>query len=145
MELSSGYSISSDRSRLDFDRIHPWLAGTYWSPGISRSKVERAALNSSLVVGAYFGDEQVAYLRIISDKETFAWVADVFVAEEHRGKGLAQAMVRLAQADADHQGMRRWVLATRDAHSTYAKCGFDALPEPDRWMIYFPDDWLVAE
>ena len=82
---------------------------------------------------------QVGYMRVISDKATFAWICDVFVAEAHRGQKIAGAMVRFAQAHPDHKGLRRWVLATRDAHPVYAGVGFTPLPEPARWMIYLPD------
>lgn len=127
--------ISDDLSRVDFDRVHSWLTTSYWSPGIEREKVERAARGSSLVVGAYDGEFQVGYLRIVSDRATFAWVCDVYVAETHRKQGIAKAMLRNALAHPDHQGLRRWLLATRDAHPIYAECGFVPLPEPQRWMV----------
>jgi GNAT superfamily N-acetyltransferase len=121
--------------RVDFDTVHGWLSTSYWSPGVSREIVERAAANCSMVVGAYDGERQVGYLRVVSDKTTFAWIADVWVAESHRGRGIAKALVRFALDHPEHQGMRRWVLATRDAHGVYAECGFKPLPEPSRWMI----------
>jgi GNAT superfamily N-acetyltransferase len=132
------YFIDDDIDRLDFARIHAWLTTSYWSPGIPRDLVERAARGSALVVGAYLNDEQAGYLRVISDRATFAWVADVFVDEAHRGKGLAKAMLRFCLDHADYQGLRRWVLATKDAHDVYASLGFTPLPEPQRWMIYKP-------
>lgn len=132
------YEIDEDRERLDFERVHGWLTTTYWSPGIFREKVERAARGSSLVVGAYRDGEQVGYLRIISDRATFAWVCDVFVDEAHRGRGLARAMVQYALNHPEHQGLRRWVLATLDAHGVYREVGFEPLPSPERWMIYAP-------
>ena len=103
-----------------------------------REKVERAARNSSLVVGAYRGGEQVGYLRLVSDKTTFAWVCDVYVDEVHRGRGIARAMVRFALAHPEHQGLRRWLLATQDAHDIYAACGFKPLDNPERWMFLRP-------
>src|SRR5579884_1647307 len=106
--------------RVDFPRVHGWLTNAYWSLGISLAQVERAASNSSLLVSAYDGESQVGYLRIVSDRTRFAWVCDVFVAESHRGQGIAKRMVRYALAHPEHQGLRRWVLATRDAHSVYA-------------------------
>ena len=132
------YEIDTDLSRVQFDRVHAWLASSYWSPGIAREKVEKAAANSSLVVCAYRDGEQAAYLRIISDKTTFAWVCDVFVGEAHRKKGLAKAMVKFAIGHPDYQGFRRWVLATKDAHAVYAECGFAPVPFPERWMAHFP-------
>ena len=133
------YEISDDLSRVDFERVHRWLASTYWSPGVPRDTVEKAAQGSSLVVGAYKDGEQAAYLRVVSDKATFAWLCDVFVDEAHRGSGLAKAMVRFALEHPDHQGLRRWLLATRDAHEVYRSVGFEPLPAPDKWMIYFPE------
>lgn len=133
-----GYEIDENRDRLDFARVHGWLTTTYWSPGIAREKVERAARGSSLVVAAYKDGIQVGYLRIISDRATFAWVCDVFVDEAHRGHGLAKAMVRYALNHPEHQGLRRWVLATLDAHGVYKEVGFTPLPSPERWMIHAP-------
>jgi GNAT superfamily N-acetyltransferase len=121
--------------RVDFDTVHSWLTTAYWSEGIDRPSVERAARNSSLVVGAFDGDTQVAYLRVVSDRTRFAWLCDVFVAESHRGRGIAKAMVRYALDHPEHQSLRRWLLATRDAHGVYAECGFIPLPEPQRWMV----------
>ncbi|MGV3617174.1 MAG: GNAT family N-acetyltransferase [Fimbriimonas sp.] len=119
---------------IDFDRVHPWLASTYWSPGIEREKVERAADGASLVVSAYSESGQVGYLRIVSDRATFAWVCDVFVAPEARGHGLAKRMLRYALEHPDHQGLRRWMLATADAHEIYRACGFTLLEQPERYM-----------
>lgn len=132
MEIRFGHEAS------DFDRVHPWLASTYWSPGISRELVEKAAQNSSLVVNAYDGDAQVGYLRVISDRATFAWICDVYVDESARRQGVALTMLTAAQSHPDHQGFRRWVLATKDAHPVYAKVGYEPLPEPSRWMIRVP-------
>jgi GNAT superfamily N-acetyltransferase len=129
------YELDDDRDRVNVHRVHGWLTSSYWSPGVSREVVERALRGSSLVVSAYLNDEQVGYLRVVSDKATFAWICDVWVDQPHRGKGLARAMVNFALAHPDHQGLRRWVLATRDAHEIYAACGFQPLPEPQRWMI----------
>ena len=120
---------------MDFARVHAWLSSSYWSPGVSRETVEKAARGSSLVIGAYRGVEQAGYLRVVSDKATFAWVCDVFVDEAHRGRGIAKAMVRFALADPEHQGLRRWLLATRDAHEVYRAVGFKPLPAPEKWMI----------
>lgn len=120
---------------MDFERVHAWLTTAYWSPGVTREQVERAAKYSSLVLGAFNGDLQVGYLRVVSDRTTFAWVCDVFVDESYRGKGVAQALVKHALSNPDHQNMRRWLLATRDAHKTYSAVGFEPLQHPDRWML----------
>jgi GNAT superfamily N-acetyltransferase len=131
--------ISEGLDVVDFERVHGWLTNSYWSPGISLEKVRRAAEGTALVVSAHVGDEQVGYMRVISDKATFAWIADAYVTEEHRGKGIAKRMLQYAQTHPEMQGLRRWVLATKDAHRVYESCGFGPLWEPHRWMIYFPD------
>jgi len=118
----------------DFDVVHPWLTSSYWSPGVSREKVERAAAHSSMVINAFLDGRQVGYCRVISDRASFAYLCDVFVAEEARGKGVGQAMVGFALEDPEHQNLRRWLLATHDAHSLYEKFGFKLLPNPERWM-----------
>jgi GNAT superfamily N-acetyltransferase len=139
------YEIDDDAARLDLGRLHGWLASTYWSPGVSLELVERAARGSSLVVGAYVSSPrvddgvQVGYLRVVSDRATFAWICDVFVDESHRGKGLARAMVRFALAHPEHQSLRRWLLATRDAHDVYRALGFEPLTNAQRWMAFHPN------
>ena len=130
-----GLEIDESLERVDFETVHSWLTGSYWSPGISQEKVERAARGSSLVVATYDGDDIVGYLRVVSDRTTFAWVADVFVDENYRGRGIAKGMVKFALDHPDFQNLRRWILATRDAHEVYAACGFHPLPEPGRWMV----------
>ncbi|HZT44296.1 MAG TPA: GNAT family N-acetyltransferase [Chthonomonadaceae bacterium] len=133
------YEIDDTRERIDFVRVHAWLTTAYWSEGVSRERVEKAARGSSLLVGVYDEEgDQVGYLRVVSDQTTFAWVCDVFVDEQHRGWGIARAMVRFALEHPDYQGLRRWILATRDAHPIYASCGFAPLPNPDKWMILQP-------
>ncbi len=139
------YTIEDGLAHVDFERVQVWLASTYWSPNVDRAKVERAARHSALVVGAYGAPsakggkpEQVGYLRVVSDQTTFAWVCDVYVSEPHRGAGLARAMVGFAQAHPDLQGLRRWLLATLDAHAVYAGVGFEPLKNPERWMAYLP-------
>ncbi len=121
------------------ERVHCWLSSTYWSPGISREKVERAAQYSSLVVGVYCEGVQVAYCRVVSDRTTFAYICDVIVDETHRGKGIGKAMIRFVLEHPEHQGLRRWILATKDAHGVYADVGFQPLVMPERWMVYLPD------
>lgn len=119
------YEISTDPARLDVALIHRWLSeDSYWSKAIPREIVERA-LAGSLNFAVYHATEgQVGFARVVTDKATFAYLADVFILEGHRGKGLSK---RLMQAIVDHaelQGLRRWLLATRDAHSLYAQFGF---------------------
>lgn len=132
------YEIDDDPARPDFARVHDWLTNSYWSPGIPRERVERAAAGSSLVVGAYRQTTQVGYLRVVSDRATFAWIADVFVDPAHRGKGIARAMLRFSLEHPMHQNLRRWLVATRDAHDVYASVGFTPVPSPQRFMILKP-------
>jgi GNAT superfamily N-acetyltransferase len=120
-----GYQISDDRTLLDFATVHAWLTTTYWTPGVSRERVEQAARYSTVVAGAYAtGGRQVAYCRAVSDRTRFAWLADVFVDPAHRGRGIARAMVLFLLRHPDLVGVDKWLLATRDAHSTYASLGF---------------------
>ncbi len=132
------YEIDEARERLDFPRVQTWLTTAYWSEGIGQAQIERAAAHSSLVVGAYLDDTQAGYLRVVSDRTTFAYICDVFVDSAHRGRGLAKAMVAFALAHPEHQGLRRWLLATRDAHTVYGAVGFEPLPFPERWMLHAP-------
>lgn len=125
--------LSDDKARLQVDRIHGWLASSYWSPGIGRDLVERAIAGSHCL-GAYQGGEQVGYTRMISDKATFGWVADVWVDESIRGQGLGRRMVAWFLEHPDYAGLRRIGLVTADAHGVYAGLGFHALLRPDRYM-----------
>jgi GNAT superfamily N-acetyltransferase len=132
------YEIDDAPERVDFAVVRRWLSETYWSPGVAREVVERAAKYSSLVIGIYRAGEQVGYCRVVSDRATFAWVADVYVDPAHRGRGLAKEMVRFALAHPEHRGLRRWMLATRDAHSVYAEVGFGPLDKPESMMVHRP-------
>ena len=120
--------LSDDPARLDLDRVHGWLATTYWSPGVARDVVERA-LAGSWAVGAYDGGTQVGVARLASDRATFAWLADVFVAPEARGAGVGRALVEAALAQARSWGVRRVMLATKDAHGLYEGYGFTPLED----------------
>jgi GNAT superfamily N-acetyltransferase len=120
---------------MEFETVHSWLTTSYWSPGVSLEDVKRAAQNSSLVIGAFVDGKQVGYLRVVSDKTTFGWICDVYVEEAHRGHGIAKQMVKRAVEDPEHPNLRRWVLATRDAHAIYMQCGFHPLRAHKRWLI----------
>jgi GNAT superfamily N-acetyltransferase len=125
-----GYVVSDDAARLDFDVIHGALSRSYWSPGVSREVCERAARNS-IAVGLYAPDgRQIGYVRAITDRATFANMADVFVLEEFQGLGLARFMIGSLLKHPDLQGLRRITLASRDARGLYAKFGFVQLKEP---------------
>lgn len=127
------YVISTDSRRLDFEVIHGYLRRSYWAPGVSRDTVERAAANS-LCFGIYHGPEQVGYARVVTDRTTFAYLADVFVLETHRRRGLSKWLMECITTHPELQGLRRWMLATADAHGLYAKYGFRSLAEPERYM-----------
>jgi GNAT superfamily N-acetyltransferase len=133
------YELTSDKARLDIDAIHSFLSQSYWSPGIPRSVVARAIANS-LCFGVLQEAEQVGFARVVTDKATFAYLADVYILPAHRGQGLAQRLMEHIVRHPDLQGLRRILLATRDAHALYAKFGFRPLAAPDRIMeIHNPD------
>ena len=125
--------LSDDGGRLQVDRIHGWLAGSYWSPGIARDLVERAIAGSHCL-GAYDGDVQVGFARAITDHATFAWIADVWVDEGVRGQGLGRRMVGWFVDHPRFAGIRRIGLVTADAHGVYEALGFHAPLRPDRYM-----------
>ena len=127
------YEISSDTSRLNVTAIHAFLTQTYWSPGIPFATVERAVRNS-VCVGAYVGNEQVGFARMVTDRATFAYLADVYVLEEHRGNGLSRRMMEAIMQLPELHGLRRMMLVTRDAHGLYEKFGFKPLAAPARFM-----------
>jgi GNAT superfamily N-acetyltransferase len=129
----NGYTISTDKTKLQFDVIHGFLSTSYWSPNIPMEIVKRAAENC-LVFGIYKNDKQVGYARIISDYATFAYLADVFILESERGKGLSKWLMESIMQVPDLQGLRRWMLATRDAHGLYAQFGFTPLDNLDMMM-----------
>jgi GNAT superfamily N-acetyltransferase len=133
------HTIDDDPARLDLDVVHGFLTTSYWSPGVSRKTVARAAANS-IVFGIYRDDdpeggtEQVGYARVVTDRATFAYLADVFVLESERGAGLGHWLVETVLDHPELQGLRRWLLATADAHGLYAAHGFAPLGVPGRYM-----------
>jgi GNAT superfamily N-acetyltransferase len=124
---------------LDLDVIHGFLTRSYWSPGIPRETVERA-IQHSLPFGLYLGAAQVGFARVITDFATFGYLADVFILEEHRGKGLSKWMMEILFSHPELQGFRRWMLATRDAHGLYRQVGFNSLAAPERFMEKWDPD-----
>jgi GNAT superfamily N-acetyltransferase len=131
------WHVSTDPSLVQLDVVYPWLRGSYWSPNIRRDVVEVAFANS-LVAGAYSEGTQLGVARVVTDRATFAWLADVFVAEPMRGRGIGKAMVAALMADPRLPTLRRWCLATRDAHEVYRPLGF-APVDPTIFMQYLPD------
>ena len=135
----TGIDISTDPARLDLETLHAFLSQSYWSPGIPREVLQRALANS-LCFGAYQGARQVAFARVVTDRATFAWVCDVFVVESHRHRGIADALMAAVMAHPQLQQLRRWSLATRDAHALYRRHGFLPLTDSTRAMeIRHPD------
>jgi GNAT superfamily N-acetyltransferase len=133
VSIPAGYVISSDPARLDLDVIHAFIAQSYWARGIPKTLVERTIQNS-LCWGVYDAAGQIGFARVITDKATFAYLADVFILPEHRGMGLSKALVATILAHPDLQGLRRWTLVTADAQSLYARFGFTSLTHPERYM-----------
>jgi GNAT superfamily N-acetyltransferase len=135
----SAYEITCDKTRFDLEAIHRFLAQSYWSPGVPRTVVERAIANS-LCFGLLLEDQTIGFARVITDKATFAYLADVYVLPEHRGKGLSLRLMEQIMRHPNLQGLRRMLLATRDAHSLYQKFGFKPLGAPERIMeMHNPD------
>ena len=134
-EYSRGrYVISTDRARLDLSMIHDFLTNSsYWAVGRKMEIVKRS-IEHSLPFGLYDNERQIGFARVVTDYATFAWLADVFVLEEARGKGLGTWLVEVILAHPELQGFRRWTLATKDAHEIYRKFGFSELKRPERWM-----------
>lgn len=126
--------ISTALAEFEQEVIYRFLSQeAYWSKGLPRAVFERAMANS-LCFGGFLGDAQVAFGRVITDRATFAYLADVFVLPEHRGQGYAKSLMDAVVAHPDLQGLRRMVLVTGDAHGLYARYGFTALAAPDRYM-----------
>jgi GNAT superfamily N-acetyltransferase len=126
------FEISTDPSRLDLDVVHGYLTRSYWAAGVPMDVVRRS-IDRSIVFGVYRGTQQVGFARIVSDQATFAWLCDVFVLEEFQGKGLGKWLMECVVTHPELQGLRRFMLATRDAHGLYAQYGFTPVPD-DRYM-----------
>jgi GNAT superfamily N-acetyltransferase len=127
------YEFTTDPERLHADVVHGFLTESYWAKGIDLQTVRRS-MAGSLCFGYVAGGRPVAFARVITDQATFAYLADVFVCDGHRGRGLGKAMVRRILEDERVSDVRRWLLRTRDAHDLYARCGFSALGAPEEWM-----------
>ena len=128
------YTISTERGRVDLSGVHRFISEeSYW--GQRRPlEVVRRAVENSLPFGIYRGGGEGRFARVVTDYATFAWLADVFVLKEHRGRGLSKWLMEVILSHPELQGFRRWVLATKDAHGLYRKFGFIDLHRPERWM-----------
>jgi GNAT superfamily N-acetyltransferase len=128
-----GYLISTDASMLDLEVVHGYLSRSYWAAGVPEDVVRRS-IENSLCFGVYRGEEQAGFARVVTDRATFAYLADVFVLEEHRGQGIGKWLVEVILSYPDLQGLRRWMLATRDAHDLYRRYAFTELARPGIFM-----------
>lgn len=128
------FTISTDKSRLDIDVIHRFLTEeSYWANSRSREQTQTAIANS-ICFGLYHRKKQIGFARVVSDKSTFAYIGDVFVLSDYRGQGLSKWLMQVIVDHPELQGLRRWVLATRDAHGLYSQFEFAELRHPERWM-----------
>ncbi len=133
----NNFIISTDKRKIDIEYVHAFLSNSYWSPGVPMKTVKKA-MQGSLCFGVYDKDKQIGYARMVTDTATFAYLADVFIDESYRGKGLGKWLVKIILAHPDLQGLRRIILATRDAHLLYAQFGFVPFATPERWMAFSP-------
>ncbi|MGI8786201.1 MAG: GNAT family N-acetyltransferase [Pyrinomonadaceae bacterium] len=135
MEWQNGeFIISTDRKRLQIDRIQKFLTEeSYWAKERTH-KQTMTAIKNSLPFGVYKGENQIGFARVVTDYATFAYLGDVFILENFRGRGLSLWLMETILSHPDLQGFRRWILATKDAHALYAKFGFHELKFPTRWM-----------
>ena len=134
-----GFYISTENEKMDIELIHSFLTRSYWAEGIPK-EIIRKSVEGALCFGVFEKDKQVGFARMITDKATFAYLADVFIIEEYRGLGLSKWLLEVIFSHPDLQGLRRMMLATRDAHELYKKFGFTPLTNVDRWMhIHNPD------
>ncbi len=138
------YLLSTDPALLDVSVIHAFLSEhSYWAPGIPRELVEKSIRNS-LCCGLFCESRQIGFARMVTDRATFAWLADVFVLDAYRGQGLGKWMVENLLKHPDLQGLRRILLGTRDAHGLYAQFGFTPLGDPSRFQeIHRPNLYLT--
>jgi GNAT superfamily N-acetyltransferase len=133
------FEISTDPARVDVAVVHEFLTSSYWARGIPAETVRRS-IENSICFGVYHGEQQVGFARVISDLATFAYLGDVFVVPAFRGRGLSKWLMECVVGHPDLQGLRRWMLATRDAHGLYSQYGFSPVKAPERWMeLHRPD------
>ncbi|HKD82380.1 MAG TPA: GNAT family N-acetyltransferase [Candidatus Angelobacter sp.] len=139
------FEISSDPARIDLRAVHEFLTNSYWAKGIPMETVRRS-IENALCFGIYQNTRQIGFARVVTDRATFAYLADVFVLPPYRGRGLSKWLMECILSHPELQGLRRWMLATRDAHALYQQYGFNALKAPDRWMeIHNPDIYTRKE
>jgi len=138
------YTISTDRKKLNVQTIYNFISKeSYWGKGRSVEVIKKS-IENSLPFGIYYKDEMIGFARVVTDYATFAWIADVFILPEHRGKDLSKWLIETILTHPELQSFRRWVLATKDAHELYRKFGFQELNRPERWMERFDPDMKEA-
>ena|SRR5688572_27899742 len=135
MEVTRGeFAISTRKELLDTEEVHRFLAEeSYWAQSRTLEQTRRA-IENSLCFGVFQGNKQIGFARVVSDFATFAYVGDVYILAEHRGRGLSKWLMETIVSHPDLQNLRRWLLATRDAHGLYAQYEFHPLRHPERWM-----------
>jgi N-acetylglutamate synthase-like GNAT family acetyltransferase len=131
--LAAEYELSCDPNRIDIALVHDFLRTSYWAEGRSRETVERSIRNS-LCFGVYAGAQQVAFARVVTDRAVFAYLADVFVIRDYRGRGIGKGLVQAILAHPELATVQSFMLGTRDAHGLYARFGFEPIAEPQRLM-----------
>lgn len=127
------YTVTDSPAELDTAMINAYLTTSYWAEGIDRQAVERSIANS-LAMGVYYQGTQVGFGRVVTDRSTFAYLADVFIDHQHRGRGLGKWLVQCFLEHPELQGLRRWLLGTADAHGLYSRFGFTSLQDPTKFM-----------
>jgi len=139
------YTISTEQTRIDFAVVHGFLKQAYWSQNIP-FEIVRHSIENSLCFGLYWAKHQIGFARVVTDYATFAYLCDVFVIEEYRGRGLSKWLMETVLAHPEMQGLRRWLLATKDAHGLYSQFDFTTLDSPSIFMQrHAPDVYVSAE
>lgn len=135
--IKKGYNISLDKTKLNFEVVYRYLNGdSYWAKGITAERL-KTAIENSVCFGVYHHDGQVGFARVVTDRATFAYICDVFILPQFRGNGLSKWLIQTIVDHQDFKGLRRWSLATADAHGPYGQFGFTPINKPDRWMEIF--------
>lgn len=142
----NGFCISTEKDRLDLNAIHHFLSTqAYWSLNIPFRRVEEAAAHS-LNFGVYLKEQQIGYARVISDLASIAYLGDVYILPDFRGQGLSKWLMKTIMEYPELQGLRRWILATADAHGLYKQFGWVPVAYPDRWMeVHNPEVYFSRE
>ena len=140
----NNYTVSTDKLKLDVDFVHSYLSRSYWAEEIPKEIVKKG-IDNSLCFGIYNESKQTGFARVISDYSTFAYLADVFIIEEERGKGLSKWLIECILKHEHLQGLRNFCLLTRDAHTLYERFGFQNLEKPQNFMAIKKDDFYKKE